>query len=137
MIDLNDDELTLASSGIFVGKVVKLESFWNEKKNFIYTRVRFDITENLKNNGITPPDEIIIPGGKVGEWELKVKDMPRFISEEETMIFVNTQKDGKLFLVGNKQGKKSLTRKDKYSLDEHSQKTLENIRMKIKSQGSK
>ncbi len=97
-------ELTLESTAIVVGKCIKRESFWNDKRTQILTEVRIQTGESIKGS---PGSEVVItiPGGRVGNTIYEVSDMPVFVEGEEVLVFLWRHPSGKNLVTGALPGK--------------------------------
>jgi len=106
---LSIKELTDKAESIVIGKVVNQKSEWNSSKTQIYTTVTFDVQEYLKGSSDAGTKTFRLPGGKVGDIELRIAEMPEFKSGERALLFLkngNTPDDAQI--VGMKQGKYSI-----------------------------
>ena len=97
-------ELALESTAIVVGKCIKRESFWNDKRTQILTEVKIQTAESIKGK---PGSEVVItiPGGRVGNTIYEVSDMPVFVEGEEVLVFLWRHPSGKNLVTGALQGK--------------------------------
>lgn len=94
------------SSDIVRCGVTEKVSFWNEEKNFIYTRVTLQVEESLKGSQSVPSDiTVIVPGGEVGEKGLGVEHAARFELGEEVVVFLRPLKGSDFMVTAWKQGK--------------------------------
>ena len=101
-------ELSKKSDLIVVGKVSKMQSAWNKQKTRIYTNITVDVEEYVKGNGNTKSIIVTNPGGEVdGVGELYTHT-PKFKSTEEVMLFLNKNKEGRLFVTNGHKGKFSV-----------------------------
>lgn len=90
-------ELVAGSSDVVRGRVVELDSRWNAAHTLIETDIRLEVAEALKGEA---RGEIVLtlPGGQVGDLVLAVSEAPRLSEDEEVLIFLRRQPDGR-FLV--------------------------------------
>jgi hypothetical protein len=87
-----------------IAKTVRSESFWNEDRSAILTRVFLQVEESL--TGSSPAQtEIIIPGGQVGQFFQEVSDMPFFVDDEESIVFIERHSSGVNVVAGGAIGK--------------------------------
>jgi len=94
---------------ILIGKVSERNSRWNKDNTKIYTDVSINVDEYLKGNGIN--DRIIVTtlGGEVGEVGEFYTHIPRFINEEDVLIFLEQdQKDMSYRVLNGEDGKLTL-----------------------------
>ena len=96
-------EMVEKSTAILHGKCNKKESFWNDKRDKIFTRVKILSDENIKGN-LTSETEIIVPGGRVGNIIYDVSEMPIFHEGEEVFVFVWKHPSGINMVTGAQQG---------------------------------
>lgn len=108
---MSTKELAQESTAILVGKCTQKESFWNEKHDKIFTRVKIRTGENIKGN-LGAEAEIIVPGGRVGNILYEVSDMPIFQEGEEALVFIWRHPSGMNLITGALQGKLTVV-KDK------------------------
>ena len=101
---MSTKELTQESTAILVGKCIKKESFWNEKRDKIFTQVKIRSDEYIKGN-IGSTAVITIPGGRVGNIIYDVSEMPIFSEGEGVFAFVWQHPSGKNLVTGAVQGK--------------------------------
>jgi len=85
---------------IIIGKVIQQKSSWNEGKTRIFTEVTIDVEEYLKGSNVS---NIVVthPGGEVGEVGELYTHMPKFRTNEETLLFLEKNKQGNGFRVLN------------------------------------
>ena len=62
-------------------------SFWNDKHDKIFTRVKISVDMTIKGES-SNEKVILIPGGRVGNIIYEVSDMPVFAEGEETVVFL-------------------------------------------------
>jgi hypothetical protein len=97
-------ELTATADRIIVGDVLSVQTAWDPTHRNIISTVEIGVQENWK--GAQPPDgKVVIRqlGGTVGEIEMTVVGMPRFVAGERSLLFLH----GGL-VVGMGQGKRLL-----------------------------
>ena len=76
---------------IITGKVTQQSSSWNESNTRIYTQATIQVEEYLKGNSNGNSLNVIYPGGEVGDVGEMYSHMPRFVDQEEVLVFL--QKD--------------------------------------------
>lgn len=102
--------LCSASSSIVHARVVDQTSEWHD--GHIMTRVTIEIIESLKGAGV-PGEQVTIfnQGGVVGNYATWVPGAPRFLLDEEVILFLETSDAGDVTLVtGLNQGKFTVLR---------------------------
>lgn len=105
MIKLSLEELVNQADWIVVGTVTSQKSDWNTEHSQIHTQVTVAIEEWVK--GEPRDNEIIIkiPGGQVGEVSQMVGGSANFRIGEKVLVFLQTQDDDTISVVGGMQGK--------------------------------
>ncbi|MCL6611608.1 MAG: IPT/TIG domain-containing protein, partial [Peptococcaceae bacterium] len=98
-------QLSEEADYVIIGKVIGLNSEWNEKRTEIQTTVNILIEENLKNSMGSSTISITIPGGEVNGITQRVTDIPSFSANERVVIFLEQKGSGKLGVYGGSQGK--------------------------------
>jgi hypothetical protein len=96
IVQLSMSDLVKTSDLIVRGDVIKTESHWGSlswdpNSRIILTRTTLQISESYK--GLADKNEITIEteGGEIGEVGLLVEDMPRFVPNEEVIVFLSAQ----------------------------------------------
>jgi len=98
------DGLTKASTDVVRGKVVSMQSRWNEDRTLIVTDVELQVTEALKGRA-APQVTLEVLGGRVDDLVLEIVGGPSFAPGEEVLVFATAGKDGRLRLPGLAQAK--------------------------------
>lgn len=98
------ESLKEVSDAVVIAKTVRSESFWNEDRSAILTRVFLQVEESLTGSSPTQT-EVIIPGGQVGEFIHEVSDMPLFLDDEESIVFIERHNSGVNVVAGGAIGK--------------------------------
>lgn len=93
------------ASGIIIGDVISVDSYWNTKHIQILTKVTINVSENLGNNNISKKIHLIQPGGTVGSVTLKVSGLPQFVVNEKVLVFLEYKFQGHYVVMGLAQGK--------------------------------
>jgi len=109
VMETTTEELTRTSDAIIVGTCVEKESFWNEKRDKIFTRIRLKADQYLKGN-LGDEAVITMPGGRVGDIIYEVSDIPLFSEGEEMVAFLWRHPIGITMINGGLHGKKLITR---------------------------
>jgi hypothetical protein len=103
LAQLNPSEINSLSKGadvILTGKVTEQASSWNESKTRIYTQATILVDEYIKGNGTGNTVTVKYLGGEVGEIGEKYSHMPRFVDNEDVLVFLkkdNNNADYKVF----------------------------------------
>jgi hypothetical protein len=103
------DALSEASDAVVVGRTLRTESFWNDDRSSILTRVVIGVDESLAGMA-GAEQELIVPGGQVGEYLQEVSDMPFFSEGEEVVVFLTQHASGVTIVTGGWQGKLEIVR---------------------------
>jgi len=82
------EELTEEATIIVIGKIIAVESYWNDAHNRIWSNIKIQPTEFFKGNG-GPTISFRVPGGTVGDTTLHVSDAPNWKVGEEVLLFLN------------------------------------------------
>lgn len=91
-----DDDLIVGARAIVTGKVVSVESAWDESHNRIYTYITLRVKQVLK--GEITEKRIVLKelGGRVGDEGLTVWGSPEFTKGERVLVYLDTWPDGSL-----------------------------------------
>lgn len=98
------ESLKEVSEAVVIAKTVKSESFWNEDRSAILTRVFLHVEQSLTGSSPTLT-EVIIPGGQIGSIIHEVSDMPYFVVDEESVVFIERHESGVNVVAGGALGK--------------------------------
>lgn len=85
------------ASDIVRGRVVSLESRWNADHTLIETEVRLEVSERLKGEAGAELT-FTVPGGEVEGRRLFVDAVPPLAEEDNLVLFLQRQPDGRLVL---------------------------------------
>ena len=86
-------ELSDGADVIVTGKVIEQTSSWNEDNTRIYTRATIEVQEHLKGNNPGSSLTVRYLGGEVGEIGEMYSHMPRFINNEEVLVFLKKDRN--------------------------------------------
>lgn len=91
-----DDDLIVGARVIVKGKVLSIESAFDEQQGRIYTYIKLKVQEVLK--GEITERKIVIKelGGRVGDRVSVVYGNPEFAIGEQVLMYLDTWKDGSL-----------------------------------------
>lgn len=103
-------ELADKAETVLIGKVAKLKSEWDGNHKMIYTTVTIDVDEYFKGGDRSRTEIVKVPGGKVGDVELKVVGAPSFNDGEKALLFLGSSPDNgkEKTIIGWDKGKISL-----------------------------
>ena len=104
------NELTDNSELIVEGKVTNRRSEWNTDQTRIYTHVTIAVDQYLK--GANPEQSVMVThlGGEIGEVGEIYSGAARFVDDEEVLVFLKKDPQGRLEVSGASQGKFSISR---------------------------
>jgi len=105
---LSEEEMTLLSESILIGRCTAIRSEWSEDGRKIFTYVTIVPQTFLKGDQI--PQEITIKqlGGVVGDIVMRVEGSPVFEVDEEVLLFLKSGPNGSYSVIGLSQGKFSI-----------------------------
>ena len=92
------------------GRVLAVNSFWNETQTKIYTEIQIELSEDLKGNINVPAVVLTLTelGGTIGDTTMVVQHAPSFVVGEQVLVFTEYASDGRLIVLGRTQGKITL-----------------------------
>lgn len=102
-VAMTDAELVKGADAIVRGKIVKLESRWNESGNLIVTDATVAVRETLRG---TAPEFVTVrtAGGEVGDYGVEAIGFPKFRRGEDVILFLDRGTDGPARVLGFQQG---------------------------------
>lgn len=102
-IAMTDAELVRGADAIVRGKIVKLESSWNENGTLIVTDATIKVRETLRGEA---PQLVTVQtaGGVVGDYGVKAVGFPEFRRGENVILFLDREADEPARVVGFQQG---------------------------------
>jgi len=108
--ELTLEEKTREAELIVEGKVTATRSEWNADHSRIYTHVTITVNEYLK--GASSEQTVVVThlGGEVGEVGEIYSGAVRFEEDEEVLVFISRDQQGRYGVTGGSQGKYSVTR---------------------------
>lgn len=96
-------ELVSQADAVIQGRVVEVESFWNEPGTMILTEAQV-VVEEIVHGSASPVVTILTFGGEVGHERVTAVGFPRFSPGERLLLFLDKQRDGSIRVVGYQQG---------------------------------
>jgi hypothetical protein len=103
-VALESARLVGDSDTVVHGRVLGVESFWNEQGGIIVTEARVLVEEAI----LGAPESIVLvrtPGGSVGSFAVEAHGFPKLESGAEVILFLDAARaDGTRRLVGHQQG---------------------------------
>jgi hypothetical protein len=74
---------------VLVGEVLSVESAWDSDRRRIHTTAVIQVAEMLKGEAPANGRVVVVqPGGTVGDIEMRVHGMPRFVAGGRAVLFV-------------------------------------------------
>jgi len=107
LVQLSTEDLTVLADRIVVGRVLRDSASSNGR--MIYTKTTVEVTDTWKGSA---EEQITIHslGGTVGTLRARVNGSPVFLAEEEVILFLEEDRQGRLRVLGMEQGKRSILR---------------------------
>lgn len=105
LIKKNFDDLVKEAELIFIGRVSRIETKWNENKTVIFTFVTFSELEILKGEKITSSLVVRFTGGEVDDHKMNFIGMPGFEEGARDLIFLRGNYEYMCPIVGWGQGR--------------------------------
>jgi hypothetical protein len=103
-VALDSQSLVRDSDAVVQGRVLGIESFWDEQGRIIVTEARVQVEEAI----LGEPESIVLvrtPGGTVGDFTVEAHGFPRLEAGSEVILFLDRARaDGTRRLVGHQQG---------------------------------
>ncbi|REJ80730.1 MAG: hypothetical protein DWQ36_10845 [Acidobacteria bacterium] len=111
-VALESRELVAESQRVVQGRVLDLQSFWNEDGRMIFTEATVAVDETLV--GAERATVVVrVPGGTVGDLRVEASGFPRFALGQEVILFLSPSADGRHHrVVGHQQGHFEVVRRD-------------------------
>jgi len=109
---LTPQDLAQHSQAVVRGKVISVDSYWNDNHTKIFTRTRIHVDETYKGNP-QPVIDVIQLGGVVGNVKVTVHGSTRWEVGEEVLLFAEPYKAGDFQVAGFSQGKFGIIRDPK------------------------
>ncbi|MEQ9104335.1 MAG: hypothetical protein RIE53_06515 [Rhodothermales bacterium] len=103
-IRLSVKQLKDTSESVVLARTVKTESFWNDDRSAILTRVTLQVEESLSGSA-AGETVVIVPGGQIGPYIHEVSDMPEFVTGEDAVVFLERHSSGLTVVNGGARGK--------------------------------
>lgn len=109
-------ELIAQADALIEGRVVDLDSFWTESGRLIATEAVIEIDDTLLGT-LSGNVTVRTFGGRVGDITVEAHGFPRFELGERVLLFLTTDEDGSLRVLGYQQGQfRVVTRRDGVTL---------------------
>lgn len=96
-------DLVSEADAVIQGRVIGVESFWNEPGTMILSEARV-VVEEVVHGSASPEVTILTFGGEVGHERVTAIGFPRFSPGERLLLFLGKQPDGSIRVVGYQQG---------------------------------
>lgn len=101
-VALTSEQLIVQSDAVIQGRVLSVESRWDDTGRIIISEARIMVSESLVGNA---PSIVTVttPGGEVGDLKVEAAGFPQFAKGEEVILFL--KQDGAMQrIVGHQQG---------------------------------
>ncbi|MEN3331351.1 MAG: hypothetical protein V7641_716 [Blastocatellia bacterium] len=96
IVPMSDDEIGIGARAIVVGKVLAIESSFDDQQDRIYTYITVKVQQVLKGEITTRRIVLKELGGQVGNRGLTIWGNPQFKRDERVLLYLDTWKDGSL-----------------------------------------
>ena len=101
-VALTTEQLIVQSDAVVQGRVIGVESRWDDTGRIIISEARILVSESLV--GKAPPlVTITTPGGELGDLKVEAVGFPRFTKGQEVILFLR-QDGARQRIVGHQQG---------------------------------
>jgi hypothetical protein len=94
-------KMSKGSDVIVTGKVTKQKSSWNSNKTRIFTEATLHVDEYIKGNKNGSSVVVTYPGGEVGSVGELYSHMPKFVNNEDVLVFLKKDKKGEGYKIFN------------------------------------
>lgn len=112
VVPVSERDLVAQASGIVIGQVSKIQSYWDAQQGAIFTAITLDVDEVLKGTLSAAQITLTQRGGTVGDVHAWVLGNPEFVVGERALVFVSVSADGTLRATQLYQGKLSIVTDD-------------------------
>lgn len=104
-VDMKIPQLVAESDAVIEGRVIEVDSFWNENGTVIVTEAVVQVDETIVGNSARTL-RVRVPGGEVGGYTIQAPGFPTLSIDERVVLFVHRAEDGHgLRITGNPLGK--------------------------------
>jgi hypothetical protein len=104
VVKMETPELVDRADQIVTGRVLDVRSEWNDSRDYIFSYITVRVDEYVKGTG--GRDVVVkIPGGAIGDIQLRVSDIPDFAEGETVVLFLTDDYPEHSNLLGLFQGK--------------------------------
>jgi hypothetical protein len=125
---LSPQELGKQSELVVRGRVIGVQSYWNDKHTKIFTRTRIGVDETYKGLGRSAVDVIQL-GGVVGNIKVTVHGASHWEVGEEVLLFAEPYDTGSFQVSGFSQGKLRILRDPETGLPYVQASSMEGVRV--------
>jgi hypothetical protein len=106
------EQLAKESDAVVVGKVAGLSPEWNSTKTRIQTRVTIAVDQSVKGDPSLKSMTIVVPGGEVDGVGEVYSHAPRFLRDEDVVVFAKKSTSGTFQVANGNQGKFTIQKDD-------------------------
>lgn len=103
-VAMTEEELIRASDAVVQGRVIQLESRWDDQGRIIVTDATVQVSEYII--GDAPSQMVVqIPGGQVADFRVEAHGFPQLAKGQEVILFVRVDTSSQVSrIVGHQQG---------------------------------
>ena len=103
-VALSDEEMVRRAKAVVVGRVAKVDSFWNEAHTAILTEALLEVEEVVLGEA---SEHVVLRtfGGEVAGYRVEAHGFPTFAKGQRLLVFLTTEpRDGSTRILGYRQG---------------------------------
>ncbi|MBI4851751.1 MAG: hypothetical protein HY819_08145 [Acidobacteria bacterium] len=112
IVKISDKNLVLSSDVIVTGKVIAIESQWDENRKNIYTNITLSLDQVIKGDIKSQVLVIEQLGGQVANKQVWLSASPEFSLNEEVLLFLKANEEGVLHTSHLAMGKFSISKEN-------------------------
>jgi hypothetical protein len=103
-VAMTAEELIQEADAVVQGRVIRLESKWDQQGRIIVTEATVEVSETIA--GVAPAQIVVqVPGGKVADYRVDAPGFPQLAESEEVILFVKEDRSMQVNrIVGHQQG---------------------------------
>ena len=103
-LELSRPELCSLADRVVIGEVTSQETLWAEgAEGGIVRRAWIAAGRDLRGSG-SDTVEVLLPGGRIGEVQHRVEDVPDLHTDGRYLLFLHRHPDGSFGVLGGEQG---------------------------------
>jgi hypothetical protein len=103
-IAMTMEELIQEADAVVQGRVIRLESKWDQQGRIIVTEATVQVSETIV--GVAPSEIVVqMPGGKVADYRVNALGFPQLANGEEVILFIKEDQNTQVsHIVGHQLG---------------------------------